>query len=186
MKVIIVSSSIRSGRKTHNVAVELEKRLIAANHKVSLLDLLPLKIPPMELLFSEHIDPPEGLSTLKDELTSADAMIFVSPEYNGSYSPALKNAIDYLPKSTYQKKVIGVASVSDGALGGIRAALQLQQLVMALFAYPVPRMLTVSNVGDIFDEENKLTDESFPKKVDNFIKEFIWLAEAVYEKKRNS
>jgi NAD(P)H-dependent FMN reductase len=184
MKIAVISSSIRPERQTHKVAVEIVQRIKDQyGLEALLIDLQLLKIPPMELVYSEHENPPAGIVEFRSKLNDAQAIIFVSPEYNGSYSPQLKNAIDYLPKSTYQKKAIGVASVSDGALGGIRAALQLQQLVLALFAYPMPYMLTVPHVTDLFDHKDKLNDENFAKRIDNFLKEYIWFAEALAEKK---
>jgi len=124
--------------------------------------------------------------TLHDKLSAADAMIFVTPEYNGSYSLALKNMVDYFGLKVFEKKAIGVAAVSTGALGGIRAAVQLQQLILAIYAIPVPQMLLVPSVLTRFDEFGKLIDDLFAKNVDRFVNDFLWFAEALHEKKKIS
>lgn len=110
-------------------------------------------------------------------------MLFVSPEYNGSYTAALKNMTDHFSKAEFSKKAIGVVSVSSGAMGGIRGALHMQQLVLALFAYPIPQMMLVPDVQDKFNAEGELTDEAFAKKLDAYLKDYLWFAGAIADKK---
>ncbi|MCK6692659.1 MAG: hypothetical protein L6Q97_11225, partial [Thermoanaerobaculia bacterium] len=76
-----------------------------------------------------------------------------------------------------------VVSVSTGMLGGIRAALAMQQLVLGISGYPIPQMLPVGQVSQRFDGEGNLLDPSFEKNIDTFLRHFTWLAEAVTEKK---
>jgi hypothetical protein len=56
---------------------------------------------------------------------------------------------------------------------------------LALFAYPTPQMLLVPSVQTKFDDEGNLIDAAFEKNIANFMKDFLWLAEAVHEKKKN-
>ena len=179
MKVAVISSSIRVGRTSHNTALEVVKRLNSEGEEAVLVDLMEYKIPPMEYHSADHPDLPATVSNLKSFLDSADAMVFVSPEYNGSYSPALKNALDYMPKSTFRRKVIGIASVSSGGGGGMRAALSLQQLVLALWGVAVPQMLLVPFSDQKWNESGDLVDLQFGLVIDNYIKEFLWLAKKV-------
>ena len=69
-------------------------------------------------------------------------------------------------------------------MGGMRAALQMQQLVLALWGFPTPQMLLVSNVRDRFDEAGRLFDEDLGKKMDAFLDKLIWFSEAIVEKKQ--
>jgi NAD(P)H-dependent FMN reductase len=112
---------------------------------------------------------------------NADAFILLTPEYNGSYSAALKNLLDHYPKQHH--KVFAIATASPGALGGIRAAMQLQELVYALFGIGSPYMLVIPQVDKKFDAKGILLDENFQKAVDVFVKEFIWLAEKIVDEK---
>ena len=50
-------------------------------------------------------------------------------------------------------------------------------------AFPIPQMLLVGNVKDRFDENGELLDAGFEPKMQGFLKSFLWLAEAVVEKK---
>lgn len=183
MKLSILSGSIRNGRMSHRVALALSEAFTNQGFEVTVIDVKALQLPLMEEVLAKQSNPSEALAVAKQQLDGADAMIFVSPEYNGSFSPALKNLLDHFPKSTYERKPIGVAAVSTGALGGIRAALQLQQLILALFAYPTFRMLTVPNVGDNLSETGEVLTPSFQKTLDAFVNEFSWFAQAINKAK---
>ena len=117
-------------------------------------------------------------------MLNANAFILLTPEYNGSYSAALKNILDHFPKQHH--KVFAIATASTGMLGGIRAALQLQELIYALFGIGSPYMLVTPQVDKKFDEEGNLLDPNFKKSIDIFINEFIWLAEKIIDEKVNA
>jgi NAD(P)H-dependent FMN reductase len=118
---------------------------------------------------------PAEFKVLSKRMFHADAFILVSPEYNGSYSPAMKNLLDHFPKQHH--KPFGIVTASPGAMGGIRAAQQMQLLVGALFGIASPYMLIVPAVDKKFDAEGALVDQSFQNNIHNFVTEFLWLSE---------
>jgi NAD(P)H-dependent FMN reductase len=184
MHITILSSSTRIDRLSHRVALGLEKVINnSREHSATVLDLAAYNFPIMEEVLHRHPNPPQGLADFSEQIRQSDAHLFVSPEYNGTYTAALKNAVDYLKENEFSKKTIGVVSVSAGMLGGIRAALSMQQLVLGISGFAIPQMLTVPQVAQKFDAEGNLTDPAFEKNIDVFLRNFLWLAEAVAEKK---
>ena len=184
MNIAIISSSIREGRTTRRVALHLLDQLKKMEKlQTELIDLTDYEYPIWKEVFHREVNPPEECVILHDKLAVADAMIFVTPEYNGSYSLALKNMVDYFGLKVFEKKAIGISSVSTGYMGGIRSALQLQQLILAIYAHPAPQLLLIPSVLDFFGEEGNLLDEPFGNKVDLFLREFIWLSEALFAKR---
>ncbi len=185
MNIVIISGSIRENASTKRVSRNLQRHL---QHEYTtgaeVIDLKEYDYPIWKEVFQKETNPPLMCMRLHQKLQESDALIFVTPEYNGSYSLALKNMVDYFGLTVFEKKVIGVTAVSTGGMGGIRSGLQLQQLILAIFAIPVPQMLLVPNIHQHFDEDGVLLDASFEKNVSLFAKEFLWLAEAVYEKRR--
>jgi NAD(P)H-dependent FMN reductase len=183
MNIIIISGSIRENASTKKVALNLFRHL-QQHHEVvaEVVDLADYDYPIWKEVFTKEVNPPQMCLQLHDKLKNADAMIFITPEYNGSYSLALKNMIDYFGLKVFEKKVIGVTAVSTGGMGGIRSGLQLQQLILAIYGIPVPQMLLVPNIHQRFDKDGVLLDASFEKNVSIFTSEFIWLAEAIFEK----
>jgi azobenzene reductase len=138
MDILIISGSVRTGRKSHDVAVELQKRFVTHGlAKTHVLDLAAYSLPVLEEKFLSGSETmPEGLSEIQHMLDSADAMVFLSPEYHGSYSGALKNALDYFWKE-FMRKPIGVVAVAAGSHGGINASTEMQQLILSLGAFPI-------------------------------------------------
>lgn len=184
MHISILSGSTRINRQSHRAALALEKAIRREGaHTVEILDLAEYQFPMLEEVLHRHPNPPAGLADFADRVRHSDAFLLVSPEYNGSYTAALKNAVDYLKEREFAQKAIGVVSVSTGMLGGIRAALAMQQLVLGLGGFALPQMLTVGQVQQRFDEEGELLEPAFEKNIQSFLGAFLWLAEAVAEKK---
>src|SRR5690349_12104411 len=182
MKIEIISGSPRQNSVTQRVALHLQAALEAQGfHEVGVINLKDNVFPILEAVFPTPEAAPEHLRPIARRMFAADAFIVVTPEYNGSYSPAMQNLFDHFPKQHH--KPFGLATASPGALGGIRAAMQLQQFVMALFGIASPYMLITPHVDKKFDAEGKLTDPTFQKAIDTFITEFLWLAEKVVTEK---
>jgi chromate reductase, NAD(P)H dehydrogenase (quinone) len=176
MRIEIISGSPREKSLTRRIALHLKKRLEQySNHSVGLIDTKDWKLPPVQSVFSSYEMTPDEFKPLAQRMFTADAFILVSPEYNGSYSPSMKNLIDHFPKQYH--KAFAVVTGSPGALGGIRAAQQMLSLVNALFGIASPYMLIVSGPEKKFDDKGNLADQTFENTVHNFVTEFLWLAE---------
>ncbi|MCS6917708.1 MAG: NAD(P)H-dependent oxidoreductase [Chitinophagales bacterium] len=182
----IISGSIRPNALTRRIALHLHQQLVARNsYQISNVDLASFEFPIWKEVFQNDPDPPRHCRKLHSELAASDAFLLVSPEYNGSYSLAIKNLIDYYEPNLFSRKAIGIATVSTGRLGGIRSALQLQQLCLAIYAVPVPQMLLVPDAHRRFDDNGQLLDESFSKQVTHFLEEFLWYGHALYQARTN-
>ena len=179
MNIEIVSGSGRTDSVTFRLALHLQKALKEkTKHNVNILDVREARFPDLEEgVFSSVERTPDALKPVAERMFSADAFIIVTPEYNGSYTPMLKNLFDHFPKQVH--KPFGIVSGSPGGLGGVRACLALQLLILALFGIPSPYMLVTPQVNQKFAEDGTLLDASFQNAIDNFIAEFLWLAEKV-------
>jgi len=176
MKIEIISGSPRIQSVTRRVAVYL-KNWFAENtsHEVDIIDMKDSAVPPVQTVWVSIDKAPIEYRPIAERIFNADAYILVTPEYNGGYSPALKNFIDHFPKRHH--KPFGLVTASPGAMGGMRAAQQLLQLVPALFGIASPYLLIIPAVDKKFNEEGELIDQTFENAVHNFISEFLWLAE---------
>jgi NAD(P)H-dependent FMN reductase len=177
MKITIISGSPRGNSLTYRVALHLKAAIANDENQVDIIDLREVEMPQLQTVFTSVESTPEKYKEVSAKMFSADAFVLVTPEYNGSYSAALKNLLDHFPKQ--HRKVFAIATASPGALGGIRAALQLQELVYALFGIGSPYMLVTPQVDKKFDADGNLLDESFQKSIETFVNEFLWLAERV-------
>lgn len=182
MRIAIISGSPRGNSITHRLALHLQKTIEGrSDAEVDIIDLRNIEMPQLQDVFTDVEHTPEEYREVAATMFGADAFILLTPEYNGSYSAALKNLMDHFPKQHH--KVFAIATASPGALGGIRAAMQLQELIFALFGIGSPYMLVTPQVDKKFDAEGNLLDESFRKSVDTFVTEFLWLADKVVDEK---
>jgi len=176
MNIEIISGSPREASVTHRVVLFLESFLKEkTEHNVNIIDVRDWELPLLQEVYSNSGKAPAVLQPLAKRMFEADAFILVSPEYNGSYTAALKNLFDHFPKQPH--KTFAIVTASTGALGGMRAAQQMQLLISALFGIASPYMLVTPHVDKRFDVEGHLTDETFQKNIDVFVTEFLWLAE---------
>ena len=182
MRIEIISGSPRNNSLGNRVALHLEKVLNErTDHEVGVIDLRTYVLPHIQTVFTPAETVPKQFKELAERMFAADAYIIVTPEYNGSYSPAMQNLFDHFPKQ--YRKVFGIVTASPGPMGGIRAAMQLQQFVFALFGIGSPYMLVTPQVDKKFDAEGNLTDAGFQKSIDMFVNEYLWLAEKVIDEK---
>ncbi len=177
MKIEIVSGSPRQESITYRLALFLKKQLeLKTKHEINIIDVREWNFPTLqEVVYSSVDNAPEHYKPLAQRMFAADAFIVVTPEYNGSYTPAMKNLFDHFPKQMH--KPFGIVTGAPGALGGVRAALAVQLLIMALFGIASPYMMVTPQVDKKFDADGNLVDQAFEHSVNSFVQEFLWLAE---------
>jgi len=122
---------------------------------------------------------------VSQSLKQADALLFVSPEYHGSYTGVLKNAVDHY-REEFARKVIGVVCTGSGKFGGINASTQLQQLILSLGAFPMPRKLIVPFIQEAFDEDIQPLSLRLEKECKGFVEEFLWFSRAITKAKEST
>lgn len=182
MKIEIISGSPRVNSKTRSVALYLKNWFTQnTSHEANIIDMKDWNLPAVQSTFVNAENTPDEFKPLAKRIFEADAFILATPEYNGSYSPAMKNMLDHFPKQHH--KAFGIVTASPGAMGGLRATQQLLLLIPALFGVASPYMLVVPFVDKKFSAEGELKDESFYRNLHNFVTEFLWLAEKVVEEK---
>lgn len=175
----VLLGSTRRDRQSPRAADFVLDRLRSRDGVTSeLLDLLELDIPMMEERLQHLEDPSPGLVALARAIGRADGLVIVAPEYNHGYPGVLKNALDHL-RAEYSRKPVGIVSVSAGGLGGIRCLEQLRLVVLGLGAVPIPAALSISRIQAAFDERGRPTDAGMERRVDTFLDELTWYAEAL-------
>jgi NAD(P)H-dependent FMN reductase len=182
MKIEIISGSPRAISVTRRVALYLKNQLKQNTaNEVNIIELKDWQLPPVQSVFVSVEKTPDPFKPLAERIFNADAFILVTPEYNGSYSPAMKNLLDHFPKQHH--KPFGIVTASTGQLGGMRAAQHLLLLVPALFGIASPYLLIVPGVDKKFSADGDLLEESFSNTLRNFIAEFLWLSEKLVNEK---
>jgi NAD(P)H-dependent FMN reductase len=177
--IVIISPSIRTGRKSHSVALYF-KNYIETNKPstAEILDLKKYNFPLFEDRLQFQKNPSAETLDFAAKIKSADGVLIVTPEYNGGYPASLKNAID-LMYDEWHRKPVAIATVSGGVFGGTQVITSLQFSLWKMRAWMVPATFHVSNVQDSFSEDGNPVDKSgVDKSASRFINELLWCIEA--------
>ena len=186
-QIVIISSSIRTGRNSHRVALYLADYLRTNKlGNVELLDLETLNFP----LFHERLkfldNPPEKVLSFSKSIAGADGVLIVTPEYNGGYPASLKNVIDLL-YSEWKRKPVGLATVSAGSFGGSQVGPALAFTFLKIGALVTPAVFRVPTVEKAFNPDGSATEKDLTdKRAKQFLDEFFWCVEAAGKMKNNS
>ena len=168
--VAVVVGSLREGSLNRKLAHELV-RLAPPRLNFSFVGIGALA------LYNEDLDkgePPQEWQDFRAAIRAADAVLFVTPEYNRSIPGVLKNAVDVgsrpYGKSAWAKKPGAIVSVTPGALGAFGANHHLRQSCVFLDMPIMPQPEAyLAKAGDYFGEDGRVKDE----KLAGFLTDFI-------------
>jgi NAD(P)H-dependent FMN reductase len=113
-----------------------------------------------------------------DKMSRADALVIVSPEYNHGYPGLLKHLLDSCLKE-YIHKAVGIVGVSAGVFGGARCIENLLPVMRELGLVSIFWDVNFGKVGTVFGHDGALIDQSFMRRIDQFLKELIWMAKVL-------
>lgn len=161
MRILAVSGSLRAGSYNTNL---LRAAIEAAPEGVEVELFDPAAIADLPL-YDQDLDGgevPAPAAYLREEWGSADAILFATPEYNGSVPGGLKNAVDWASRPRLEaaltNKTVAVVSASTGQFGGMWAQADLRKSLGIAGARVVGDELPVTRAQERFDREGRLVD----------------------------
>jgi len=120
----------------------------------------------------------------KKQIRDADAILFVTPEYNYSVPGVLKNAIDWASRpygdSAWDGKPAAIMGASIGAIGTARAQYHLRQMMVFLNMFTVNRPeVMIAGAPKGFDAEGNLTDETAKELIRQLLQNLVEWARTI-------
>ncbi|MGK3745488.1 MAG: chromate reductase [Bacillariaceae sp.] len=130
--------------------------------------------------FFKKGEAPTKMDEMAETIRSADCYVIVTPEYNHSLPPALSGMMGTFGGSSYACKPSGIVTYSPSPYGGSRVAVALRPFLSELGCLPVSKLACFSDVGDTFNEDGSVKDESNRqlKQLDGLLDQLEWLAVA--------
>ncbi|MEX0927981.1 MAG: NAD(P)H-dependent oxidoreductase [Balneolales bacterium] len=121
-----------------------------------------------------------SVKKFNEPILSSNGLVFVVPEYNGSYPGILKLFIDHLPFPRALSKVpVCYIGESDGKFGALRSLEQLQHVCGYRYAFNFPERVFIDKVSKTFDETEGHSDDFTSRLLHSQIKNFILFVEAL-------
>ncbi|NET10466.1 MAG: NAD(P)H-dependent oxidoreductase [Merismopedia sp. SIO2A8] len=146
---------------------------------VTLIDLLDYPMP----LFNEDLEAEKGLPDtviqFKALLKQHHGLLIACPEYNGSITPLLKNAIDWASRSgsgetpIFEGKVAALLAASPGGLGGLRGLVHVRAILTGIGVVVIPEQKAIPGAHKAFDDQGNLKDEKQGKAVQAIARKLV-------------
>lgn len=156
IRVVAVCGSLRPGSYTR-MALEIALRGAAElGAQTQLLDLREY-----ELAFcngnKRESSYPADVFRLGEQVRQAQGIILGTPEYHGSMSGVLKNALDLMGFAEFEGKMIGLVGVAGGSTGAINSLNGLRNIGRALHAWVIPEQVSIAESWKVFTPTGELS-----------------------------
>ncbi|WAJ28981.1 NADPH-dependent FMN reductase [Antarcticirhabdus aurantiaca] len=188
-RILVLAGSNRTGSLNRRLADEAVG-LLAASQAVEVvrLDLADYPLPIYDGDVEAASGLPDAALKLAGQLTASDAALLVSPEYNASVPPLLKNALDWAsrvrrldnrPVLPFRGLVVGLASASPGRFGGARSLSHLRDILVSLGSEVIARQCSIVQAGEAFDAEGRLSRPNDRDALEKLVESLVDIAIAL-------
>ncbi|MFT3721462.1 NADPH-dependent FMN reductase [Pseudorhodoferax sp.] len=177
MRLLVIPASVRAGSLNVQLARHAEQAARTAGWLTRLLDLRALDLPLYDADLEAARGVPSRVRELQDAIAESDALLVVTPEYNGFPTPLFLNTFDWLSRlpaadgrpaglATTADKPVGLLSASPGLHGGLRAMNYVRQYLQMAFAMLVlPQQFALGRAHQAFDAQGALADPKAAQSV---------------------
>ena len=186
--IAVIVGSTREGSFNRALGDLAAVSLESQGASVTRIDLAAFDLPLYSAALEASAFPPDALK-LKALFTAQDGLLFVSPEYNGSLPPLLKNAIDWASRPTgeeslvaltaYRGKAAAIMSASISPFGGLRGLMHLRQILSTIQMLVIPEQVVVPNAHAAFAEDGSLKEALPASLVDMTAGRLVAVAKAL-------
>ncbi|MFT3992644.1 MAG: NAD(P)H-dependent oxidoreductase [Luteolibacter sp.] len=173
-RILAFSGSLRAESYNQKLAAIAAAGAVDAGADVTVISLRDFPMP----LFDEDLEAASGLpetaKKLKELFLSHDGLLIASPEYNSSVTAALKNAIDWISRTSsegepslaaFRGKTAVIFSASPGGFGGLRGLVHLRAILGNIGVNVLPDQIAIPKAYEAFTAENQLADEHHQKGI---------------------
>lgn len=173
VRILGIAGSLRKG-SYNRAALRAAQGLVPIDAVLTTFELDDIP------LYNQDLDAnmPKSVLDMKEKIRLADAILFVTPEYNYSVPGVLKNAIDWASRprggSSWDGKPAAIMGASPGMFGSARAQYHLRQTLVTLNMFTLNRPeVLISNAADKFDNDGNLTDVKTQEKIRELLEALV-------------
>lgn len=170
VKIVGITGSLRNSSYTFQALETAVRRVEALGAEVEILDLREMNLPFCDG-GDEYPDYPD-VEKLRNIVKAADGLILATPEYHGSVSGVIKNALDLMSFEHLSDKVTGLISVLGGQSNS-NALNDLRIIIRWVHGWVIPEQVAIGQAWKAFDREGKLLDEKLSERFDRFAQSLV-------------
>ena len=168
LKVLVIPGSLRSGSLNAKLAAVAARELTLCGADVTRISLADFPLPIYDGDLQAKSGVPKHAINLKRMIGAHHGVLFVSPEYNASVPPLLKNAIDWVSRvhelheargEVFRNRTFALAGASQSRLGAARALQALRLILTSCHANVIASQLTLAFADQAYDDMDRLKNE---------------------------
>ena len=165
LKILVIPGSLRTGSLNVRLAATAAVELAQAGADVTRISLADFPLPIYDGDLQGKSGVPKNAVNLKRMMSAHHGVLIVTPEYNSSVPPLVKNTIDWVSRvqdgqesrgQVFRERPFAIAAASEGRLGGTRALAALRLILSACHATVIPNQLALSFASEAYDDMDRL------------------------------
>ena len=165
LKILVIPGSLRTGSHNARLAASAAREFAQAGVDVTRISLGDFPLPLYDGDLQTRSGVPKNAINLKRMIGAHQGVLIVTPEYNSSVPPLLKNTIDWVSRvqdaqeargQVFRQRTFAIAAASESRLGGTRALAALRLVLTACHAAVIPNQLALPFAAEAYDDMDRL------------------------------
>src|ERR1700686_2136382 len=165
LKILVIPGSLRTGSPQSRPAGAAGQQFAQAGAEVTRISLGDFPLPIYDGDLQTKSGVPKHAINLKRMIGAHHGVLIVTPEYNSSVPPLVKNTIDWVTRvqdaqetrgQVFRNRVFAIAAASESRLGGTRALAALRLILSACHATVIPNQLALSFAGEAYNDMERM------------------------------
>jgi chromate reductase, NAD(P)H dehydrogenase (quinone) len=182
LKILVIPGSLRTGSHNARLAAAAAYQFAQAGAEVTRISLGDFPLPIYDGDLQTKSGVPKNAINLKRMIGAHQGVLFVTPEYNSSVPPLVKNTIDWVTRvqdaqetrgQVFRDRIFAIAAASESRLGGTRALAALRLILSACHATIIPNQLAVSFAGEAYDDMDRLKHPADIEALNALVRQLI-------------
>ena len=182
LKILVIPGSLRTGSHNARLAAAAAYELAQAGAEVTRISLGDFPLPIYDGDLQTKSGVPKHAINLKRMIGAHHGVLIVTPEYNSSVPPLVKNTIDWVTRvqdahetrgQIFRQRAFAIAAASEGRLGGTRCLAALRLILSACHATVIPNQLALSFADQAYDDMDRLKHAADIEALNALVRQLI-------------
>jgi chromate reductase len=182
LKILIIPGSLRSGSHNVRLAAAAAYQFAQAGVDVTRISLGDFPLPLYDGDLQTRSGVPKNAVNLKRMIGAHHGVLIVTPEYNSSVPPLVKNTIDWVSRvqdapeargQVFRDRAFAIAAASESRLGGARALAALRLVLTACHASVIPNQLALPFAAEAYDDMDRLKHPADSEALGALVRQLI-------------
>jgi chromate reductase, NAD(P)H dehydrogenase (quinone) len=182
LKILVIPGSLRTGSLNVRLAAAASYQFAQAGADVTRISLADFPLPIYDGDLQTKSGVPKNAVNLKRMIGAHHGVLVVTPEYNSSVPPLVKNTIDWVTRvqdgqesrgQVFRGRAFAIAAASESRLGGTRSLAALRLILTACHAIVIPNQLALSFASEAYDDMDRLKHPTDIEALNALVRQLI-------------